>query len=533
MRKYSLPPTPEVHYLQSLFRRVDAGEIRIPAFQRSFVWEEAEILSLLESVYNGYPIGSMLFWKVDERKLNVTHNPESPFPNLPEKYPLTFVLDGMQRITTLYGVFYCANPSVPSNFNYYIDLATDKFFKFEGTPNETSIPLSSIFQPKELLSDQKRLSTLSQADLLIEKSVDVLSVFQEYLVPTVTITGREVTEVVEIFERINNTGIKLSSVDFIRALVWSEEFDLTRELEAVKEELDQLSFPISVDTLVKCLSVTLDLDPLPDAMLNLRDFDNTILNSAVADLRVTLRRIIGFLETEFKILSSEYIPYEGLLLGLVRLFRRETVPCDLAIQAVKRWFWTISFSEGLRGKPDNVVARFVRAVDRVSNGDYGALSSNFELSSAHIIQRRYTKGKALSAAISASFAVNNAKSLFSGEVIPAAIYMNEFNSENFKELADLMTLKALGFRNLSSSRLFANLILVTEEENLQYRGIGNVVAGIEALFASNADVAEQALMSQFISLDAFSALKQQDFKLFFNLRASKLLEFAQHLSLQS
>ena len=66
-------PRPEVHHLPTIFRRLQSGEIRVPAFQRSFRWTEAQILSLLDSVIRGYPIGSMLLWEVRQQVFNRTY----------------------------------------------------------------------------------------------------------------------------------------------------------------------------------------------------------------------------------------------------------------------------------------------------------------------------------------------------------------------------------------------------------------------------------------------------------------------------
>jgi hypothetical protein len=89
-----LSPSPEVQYLPALFRRVRNGELRIPAFQRGFVWTEEKILSLLDSVYRGYPIGSLLLWKVSEPILKIETREDIPFPDVDTKFPMSFVLDG-------------------------------------------------------------------------------------------------------------------------------------------------------------------------------------------------------------------------------------------------------------------------------------------------------------------------------------------------------------------------------------------------------------------------------------------------------
>jgi uncharacterized protein with ParB-like and HNH nuclease domain len=53
-------PQPSVWHLVTLFRQISSGEVRIPAFQREFVWSDKQILDLLESVTDGFPIGSLL-----------------------------------------------------------------------------------------------------------------------------------------------------------------------------------------------------------------------------------------------------------------------------------------------------------------------------------------------------------------------------------------------------------------------------------------------------------------------------------------
>jgi uncharacterized protein with ParB-like and HNH nuclease domain len=97
-------PEPKIERISRLIDRIKAGDIKIPKFQRGFVWTESQVIALLESIYEGYPIGSLLFWLSDvpmksERDLGGFHLPETP-----EKYPRNYVLDGQQRLTTIYGV---------------------------------------------------------------------------------------------------------------------------------------------------------------------------------------------------------------------------------------------------------------------------------------------------------------------------------------------------------------------------------------------------------------------------------------------
>jgi uncharacterized protein with ParB-like and HNH nuclease domain len=87
--------------LDSVYR----GQIRIPAFQRGFVWEPDRVAFLIDSIYKGYPFGSLLFWRTNERLR--TERKLGPF-DLPEPqadFPIDYVLDGQQRVTSIFGVF--------------------------------------------------------------------------------------------------------------------------------------------------------------------------------------------------------------------------------------------------------------------------------------------------------------------------------------------------------------------------------------------------------------------------------------------
>ena len=92
-------------FIPELVRKIIAGQLRIPSFQRGFVWDADRVAHLMDSIYKGYPFGSLLFWRTkiplnSERKLG-------PF-QLPAKdpdFPTDYVLDGQQRATSIFGVF--------------------------------------------------------------------------------------------------------------------------------------------------------------------------------------------------------------------------------------------------------------------------------------------------------------------------------------------------------------------------------------------------------------------------------------------
>src|SRR6266545_2182431 len=91
--------------ISTAIERVAAGLIRIPAFQRGFVWDAERVAYFMDSLFKGYPFGALLLWRTreglrTERKLG-------PFtlPTVDPAYPIDYVLDGQQRITSVFAVF--------------------------------------------------------------------------------------------------------------------------------------------------------------------------------------------------------------------------------------------------------------------------------------------------------------------------------------------------------------------------------------------------------------------------------------------
>lgn len=98
--------TPSAVKIDKLMSRIADGDIKIPAFQRRFVWNQEQVIELLDSIYKNYPVGSLLLWNSDDTKLKATRNICGfDIPERPVTYPVNYVLDGQQRISAIYAVF--------------------------------------------------------------------------------------------------------------------------------------------------------------------------------------------------------------------------------------------------------------------------------------------------------------------------------------------------------------------------------------------------------------------------------------------
>lgn len=85
-----------------LIAEIKRGSIKIPQFQRKFVWKEPQALKLLDSIANNYPVGSLLMWKTNVKLATERNIGNFKLPKTDDMSPTDYVLDGQQRITVVY-----------------------------------------------------------------------------------------------------------------------------------------------------------------------------------------------------------------------------------------------------------------------------------------------------------------------------------------------------------------------------------------------------------------------------------------------
>ena len=94
-------PKPDSKKYTDLISEIQKGQIKIPKFQRNFVWSIEQTAKLLDSILKGYPIGTFILWDTNERLNEIKNIGDLELPDVPEGEKVQYVLDGQQRITSL------------------------------------------------------------------------------------------------------------------------------------------------------------------------------------------------------------------------------------------------------------------------------------------------------------------------------------------------------------------------------------------------------------------------------------------------
>ncbi|MBF9769920.1 DUF262 domain-containing protein [Enterobacter asburiae] len=111
--------------IRKLIQAVTEGEIRIPAFQRDFVWEPDRVQFLMDSLYKKYPVGTLLLWRTKEKLEHDRMLGPYKLPDPKKDYPIEYVLDGQQRITSIFSVFQTELVKDPNNNINWLDIYFD------------------------------------------------------------------------------------------------------------------------------------------------------------------------------------------------------------------------------------------------------------------------------------------------------------------------------------------------------------------------------------------------------------------------
>jgi hypothetical protein len=515
---------PEVIYLPAIFRDIRAGKIRVPAFQRGYVWEKSKGLELLDSVRKGYPIGSLLFWEADVTLMKTEESKVLPLPRPEVTGDVDFVLDGMQRISTLFGAFH-DHPFEASReeniFAVLFDFLKDRFVTVRDE-TESCIDLRKLFNPKELLAEQARFGKLPGGDKLVDGTIDLLRQFQEYLVPVIRIGDRDPAVVVQIFERVNSTATRLGAVDFMRALTWHKDFDLTIQLDKSADVFGRRGWDIPQSFMAKAVASHLGVVPKSDQMVKLRGRKSEELKSATKSVEAAILRVMRYLEETVGIFSMDYVPYEGQFLTLVAL--ATTLDEEDFPDWVATWFWKTGFSEWFFGKPDTSISLGIDSIKAAPSVDP---SVPFRLTAETLVRRQQRKGGAVAMTVTAVLA-RDAHSVLSGADISPLDLLKGYRTSGIGALFTSEELAPVFGMDPRTDKFVANAVLLSPSEERMGLTPAEIRRSVLQL-AQNAD-GERALATQCINAQCIAAIKNGDPKATLYARAAAIVKVAEGYS---
>jgi hypothetical protein len=337
-------PETRVFRVEELLTHARAGRIRVPIFQRAFKWEREDVRKLVDSIWRGYPIGTLLLWSKVGEPGRITLGEDLTF-EVSEQHAW-FVVDGQQRIVSLVSTL-LEGRSRADKFDLYFDLAKAEIVwpGRTGVP-PTHLPLDRVVDSELLLAwvdDNRAALTQEQVRLAFR----VGKALREYEIPAYVVSVDDENVVREIFERTNSTGKALASSDVFNALHAPADRQPAVSLRDVVERLRLRSLGnLEENHVLRSLLAIEHRDPSGDLQRQLAGID---IPSAVERVERAMERVLGFLAQDAGFPHLRLLPYHSPLTALSAYFNRFPTPSPRARRLLTRWLWRGNATGELRG----------------------------------------------------------------------------------------------------------------------------------------------------------------------------------------
>ncbi|HOE32922.1 MAG TPA: DUF262 domain-containing protein [Smithella sp.] len=372
--------------LKELLAEIHSLTTVLPDFQRDFVWEPYATQELIISIANNYPAGSLL--RVRDKKRVFAAREFEGAPTLNGKKHTFLVLDGQQRLTSLYQAFYGVGEHC-----YYLDLrklldgndfeeaifharATTKWVKeheyFDIQAQQLILPLSVLkngsggflkwlLKATNPMPPEERTKML---DALTKINDQWIMKIDDYHFPVVTLSDEtEPDALCTIFETLNRTGVKLSVFELLTARFWPQNINLRNLWEKACGE-NAIIDDFEVDPYYVLQAISLACRKAPSCkrsdVLNLKATDITEWWDKVI---VGLKTGLEILRDNCKVIQPKWLPYQTMIAPLAAVLAKVGIPKTAIAGAqrekLKRWFWCAVFGQAYESAPNSKSAKDV------------------------------------------------------------------------------------------------------------------------------------------------------------------------------
>lgn len=520
--------------IRKVLEQVHSGQLRIPTFQRGFVWDADRVAYLMDSIYKGFPFGTLILWRTKEQ-LHSEHN-LGPF-TLPEReaeFPVDYVLDGQQRLTSIFGVFQSeiqANQGQDTSWTevyYDFDAATDlqesQFYSLldDQVDPGRHFPIGTFFDVTAY-----RAATAKLTPRRLEEIDRLQAVFKEAVVPVQMIETDDRAKVAIVFERVNRMGVELDIFQLLAAWTWSEEFDLQEKFAELAEELEPFGFAaVGEDSnlLLRCCSAIIGGDATSSGLLSLNGAE---VRDRFDEITNGIKGAVDFLRSDLHVESLQNLPYPTLIVPLAVYFAapNSTSVSLTGIQRAElvRWFWRSCFSRRFSAGVLRNLNRDVSEVLKLrATGELNLAAIPWSVDRELFIESRFTVSSVTTKTFILMLANGLPLSFVSGSRVSLGKVLRHYNRKEFHHLYPQKFLKNQGRTTDDINRL-ANFAIISAADN---KALGGVQP---SRYKSKMPDSKMDTILSSAYIDS-AALFADDYDAFLKSRADKLAALASDLA---
>ncbi len=465
---------PNAQTLDHCLNQISAGSIRIPRFQRDFVWNQGKSADLIDSIVKGYPVGSVILWRTSEELRDVRGIGRLAFPDPPADEKVDYILDGQQRLTSLYaalnGVVATLDDGSTRDFSsLVVDLSPPD--------EEAPICLERIPDGPE----DGRYIALSQ--LYSEKFGEILRRYPDhvdaierlrgriagYPIPTVKLIDASIVEATDVFSRLNTGGEPLTTFEIMVAKSYApdRDFDLLDRWKAFRERLKKADYDtLEPITMLQLAALIAGGDARRSAILKLSKDD---FIDAWEHAEAAMDGAVGWFRNTLRLPVSNLLPYRTLAVpvALFYHFKPKGKPNARQSALLHEFFWRVAltgyYSNAVETKLNADLARIRKIVDE-ERLRYEAPLSDAEdaLDPSDMTEKEFRAGNSFSKAVLCALAHMRPRSFDTGgDVALDNAWMRRGDSKNFHHVFPRAWLRKKGYDDWQGNSV-VNISLVDD-----------------------------------------------------------------------
>ena len=408
--------------LTELLGEIHAGKSVLPDFQRDFVWEPNATQELVVSIANNYPAGSILRVRDSQNAFSTREFEGAPVPNQIHTY---LVLDGQQRLTSLYQAFHGVG-----DHRYFIRLdqlmsgvdfedtifhvkANSKWYSRRG--ESLAMQATEMILPLAVLMGQsggfwkwskeiRKLRPEEQRDEFEDKCNDIhehwLKAIEDYSFPVVTLSkDTQPDALCTIFETLNRTGVKLSVFELLTARFWPQNIRLRALWDKACEDFPNLvDFDVDPYYVLQAIALVSRENPSCKRK-DVLDLKPNAINEWWDRVVSGMAYGLQILQDDCRVTMPKWIPYQTMLapLAAVLAFSDQSAGAEIGLVRgrVRKWIWCSIFGQSYEASPNTQSAKDVTELKIWFRGGSAPESINSFKFDAEVLREVTPKQRAL------------------------------------------------------------------------------------------------------------------------------------------
>ncbi len=508
---------------------IERGLIKIPQFQRDFVWSREKSAKLLDSILKGYPIGTFIIWKTKETLRSVRNIGGAKLPDTPPGEYVHYVLDGQQRLTSIYatlkGLQVVRDGRAEDFSDMHVDLSATGDQDIVVIDASELAPMSTIRIVDLLNGDFTFLSRFPQ------QYHSALSEYQRrletYSFSAILVREAPIDVATEIFTRINVGGKALSVFEIMVAKTYDAErnFDLGAEFERLQTTLADVDYDtLSPSVILQAVSVVLVKECAKTHILRLPKSDFIDVWPKVVDAFIDA---VEHFRNYYRVAVSNLLPFASLLVPFTYFFYRQhgrpTADQQLLLD---EFFWRCGLGGRYSHSLETHLAQDVRRIDQILKSEIPDYDSGIDVSSAFILHNgMFTTGRSYIKALLCLLAQQEPRSFADNSPVRISNdWLKQANSKNYHHFFPRAYLRRIGVEDQKANHI-ANITIVDDYMNKREMRDQPPASYMRA-FAERNPRLSQTMTTHLIDVDDFGVW-DNDYDLFFRKRCDALAALVQ------